>query len=80
MEQCSTHTEKKQDRIHSSSRGQSPVSSLQQVHLGLEQKDSVPSSQGTDIAMGLAKCHVTLMLQQREGIHIESETGKYKSS
>lgn len=46
------------------------------IHLVLQQKDPVPSWQGTDIAMALARCHMMHMLKQNKGDHIESKQEK----
>ena len=43
--------------------------------LVLKQKDAVPSPQG-DVAVGLARCHMTHILKQNKGTDVESETGK----
>lgn len=47
-----------------------------QTPLTLQNKVHIPFPQGTGIAVGLARCHITLPLQQNEGVHIESEIGR----
>lgn len=42
----------------------------------LWQKDSISSPQWTDVILGLARCHLTHMLKQGKGVHIQSETGE----
>lgn len=42
-----------------------------------EMQGPIPSLQGTDIVVGLARCHMTHTLKQNKEAHIESETGKH---
>lgn len=42
-----------------------------------EMQDPIPSLQGTDIVVGLARCHMTHTLKQNKEAHIESKTGKH---
>lgn len=46
------------------------------IPLVLQQKDIVPSWQGIDIAVALARCHMMHMLKQNKVDHIESKQEK----
>lgn len=87
MDQGSSHIEKRQDKSalavgirppwpEAPSRQPARAIGLHAQTPLCHRKDLVPSPWGTDIWVGLARCHMNHILKQNKGAHIKSETGE----
>lgn len=84
MEWCFIHLENRHSEIRFNSVGQSPMAGRSHPRAGrwstctplvCRQRTPLPPL-AKDIAVGLARCHITHMCRQNKGVHIKPRTGK----